>query len=75
MFWALIVVTLLPFNSMPPDGTYSTYEIISQHEERLACEIALYSFIEKNSTADTNKRIGCIKTDEFIRRLTNSAFD
>lgn len=73
MFWTLMVITLLPVNNRPPDGTFSTYEVISQHEQRVECEDALYSFLEKNSALNKNKKIACLKTDELVKRLADSA--
>lgn len=76
MFWTLMVITLLPVNNRPPDGTFSTYEVISQHEQRVECEMALYSFVKKYSATnkeDKNKKIACLKTDELVKRLADSA--
>lgn len=73
MFWTLILVTLLPANNRPPDGTYSTYQVISQYDERADCEAALYAFAKKHSPKNSKQSIACIKTDQFFKRLAVSS--
>jgi hypothetical protein len=73
MFWTLIVITMLPANARQPEGIFSTYEIISRHEERIDCEHALFSYAKKFSPRNNRQTIACIKTDEFYKRLTTSS--
>jgi hypothetical protein len=73
MFWTLIVITLLPANVRQPDGIFSTYEIISRHEERIDCEYALFDYAKKFPSRNNKQTIACIKTDEFYKRLTDSS--
>jgi hypothetical protein len=61
MFWTLIVITLLPTNTL--SGKYGKYYTVSQHETRAECEVALNLFIEKKPRLEKNQRITCIKTD------------
>jgi hypothetical protein len=70
MFWALILITLLPINT--PNGTYSTYYVVSQHENRIECENELSAFTEKPGVVNKNQKAVCIKTDEFLKRFTSS---
>lgn len=72
MYWTLILVTLLPVNNRPPDGTYSTYQVISQHDDRANCEEALYSFARKYTPKNDKQSVACIKTDTFFKRLATS---
>lgn len=72
MYWTLILVTLLPANNRPADGTYSTYQVISQHNERIECETALFDFAKKYSPKNDKQSVACIKTDQFFKRLATS---